>query len=178
MPDATVLEKTEQDIEVLSWEEVSKAAKLLKEEMEKIFSSWEEYKNPRFINQGDTKEFERPQGLNGDGLWEINEVGGCYKYHRSRRVEEGNGSFSEEWTLTVQPGGIGVYRDAIISASKQRTKAGQIIERVSPPKNTRGALSLMIEFAKDINGGETPSALLKLLPSSQTPQKTPVESTV
>ncbi len=157
MADVSVAEKTEEAPVILSPDEVGKAAQAAREEINKIFSLWEEYRKPRLINQGDTKEFQRSAGLVGEGLWEVNNLGGYSKYHLLRGVKIDGKNSSEEWEILLQPGGVGVWQNAVISAFMRRTKDGQTIVKESPDKNTRQALDLVVDFVRQINGGKTPA---------------------
>lgn len=152
--------ETEQRAPVLPPEKVKEAANLIGGSVRDILSSWEEYKKPRLINQEGVKEFHRPQGAKGAGLWEAEDSGGYSTY---RLLTSG-----AEWSITVQPGGIGSYKDSFISAWRKTTQNGkEIIE--SPDKNSQAALDLAVKFVQQINGGEIPPALLQLS-SAQNPK--------
>lgn len=152
MADVAVLE-TEQTAPVLPPEKVKDAANLIRNSVRDIFSSWEELKNPRLRDQGGVTEFRRPQGAIGEGLWDVEDSGGYSTYHLL--------TSGAEWMITVQPGGIGSYKDSFISARRKTTQNGkEIIE--SPDRNSQEALDLAVRFVQQINGGEIPSTLLQI----------------
>ena len=152
MADAAVLE-TERPI-TLPPEKVKDAANLIRNSVGEILSSWEEYQNPNSIDKEGVKTFHRPQKANGEGWWEVEDSGSFSTYSLL--------TSGAEWRITVQPGGIGSYRNPFISARrKTRGYDGKdIIE--SPAKNSQEALGLAVKFVQQINGGEIPPTLLQL----------------
>ncbi|MBI3109559.1 hypothetical protein HYZ06_00785 [Candidatus Daviesbacteria bacterium] len=153
MTNAAVLE-TEQRAPVLPSEEVKRAADLLRNSVGEILSSWEEYQNSSSADKKGVREFYRPQGANGEGLWEVEDSGSFSTYSLL--------TSGAEWRITVQPGGIGSYRNPFISTWRKRRgyDGKDIIE--SPAKNSQEALGLAVKFVQQINGGEIPPALLQL----------------
>lgn len=151
MTDAVL--ETEQRSKILSPKELKNAANLISGSLRNIFSSWGEYRRPSSIDKEGVKTFHRPQRANGEGLWEVEDSSGYSAY---RLLTSG-----AEWSITVQPGGIGSYKDSFISAWSKTTQNGkEIIE--SPDKNSQKALNLAVKFVQQINGGKIPATLLPL----------------